>query len=107
MEKLKKYQKIILKTLEDYAAIKSPFMPEVENIVIVDTKHHHYQLLRLGWYQGSHVHYAVFHFDISDGKVWIQENRTDVDIKQELIEARILEEDIISGLQYPTLKASA
>ena len=40
MEKVKKYQKAILKVLEDYASITSPFMPDVENKVIIDTKNH-------------------------------------------------------------------
>ncbi|MEK7256555.1 MAG: element excision factor XisI family protein, partial [Bacteroidota bacterium] len=78
MEKVKKYQQAILKVLEYYAAIKSPFMPEVENKVVADTKNHHYQLVRMGWYKDRHVHYTVFHFDIVGSKVWIQENRTDV-----------------------------
>lgn len=105
MEKIKKYQQIILKLLEEYAAIKSPFMPDVENKVIADTKNHHYQLVRMGWYKDRHVHYTVFHFDItSDGKVWIQENRTDVKIDDELAIAGISPKDIVSGMQHPLLR---
>lgn len=104
MEKVKRYQQAILKILEEYAAIKSPFMPDVENKVIADTKNHHYQLVRIGWYKDRHVHYTVFHFDIVGGKIWIQENRTDVKIHEELEDAGIASEDIISGLQHPVLK---
>lgn len=104
MEKIKKYQKAILKVLEEYAAIKSPFMPEVENKIIADTQNHHYQLVRMGWYKDRHVHYTVFHFDILGGKVWIQENRTDVKIDEDLMAAGVSAEDILSGLQHPTLR---
>ena len=104
MEKVTRYQKAILKVLEEYAAIKSPFMPDVENKVIADTKNHQYQLIRMGWYKDRHVHYTVFHFDIVDGKVWIQENRTDVKIDEELIEAGVDPKDIVAGLQHPTLR---
>ena len=107
MEKVKKYQHIILRILNEYAAIKSPFMPEVENKVIADTKNHHYQLVRIGWYKDRHVHYTVFHFDIVDGKVWIQENRTDVRIDEELVEAGIAPKDIVSGMQHPVLREMA
>lgn len=107
MEKLKKYQEAILKILKEYVVINSPFMPEVENKVIADTKNHHYQLVRLGWYKDRHVHYTVFHFDILDGKVWIQENRTDVKIDEELVEAGVAAKDIVSGLQHPVLKTFA
>lgn len=82
-------------------------MPDVENKVIIDTKNHHYQLVRMGWYKDRHVHYTVFHFDILDGKVWIQENRTDVKIDQELIAAGIPSKDIYSGLQHPMMRALA
>jgi XisI protein len=104
MEKVKKYQKAILKVLNDYAAIKSPFMPNVENKVIADVKNHHYQLIRLGWHDDRHIHYTVFHFDIIDGKVWIQENRTDVRISEELIDAGISSKDIHSGLKSPKIQ---
>jgi hypothetical protein len=100
MEKIKKYQKAVQNVLNYYAAIKSPFMPEVENIVIEDTKKHHYQLQRMGWYQDSHVHYTVFHFEIKDGKVWVHENRTDVKIDEELAEAGVAAKDIASSLDY-------
>jgi XisI protein len=104
MEKMKKYQKAILEVLNYYAGIKSPFMPDVENKVIADTKNHHYQLVRMGWHDNQHVHYTVFHFDIIDKKVWIQENRTDVRISEELIETGIPAKDIVSGLKSPKLR---
>ena len=103
MEKIKKYQKALLQVLDYYAGIKSPFMPDVENKVIADTKNHHYQLQRIGWYQDRHVHYTVFHFEIRGNKVWVHENRTDVNIDAELIDAGIAPKDIVSGLDHPTL----
>ncbi len=107
MEKVKKYQNAILRVLKYYAAIKSPFMPDVENKVIVDPKNHHYQLVRIGWYKDRHVHYTVFHFEIKTGKIWIQENRTDVNVYEELTEAGVAPKDILSGLQHPALKKMA
>jgi len=105
MEKIKKYQKAILTILESYAAIQSPFMPDVANKVIADTQTHSYQLIRMGWYKERHIHYTVFHFDIMAGKIWIQENRTDVKIDEELLDVGIPRKDITSGLQHPTLRA--
>ena len=104
MEKIKKLQKAIVSVLEDYAAIKSPFMPDVENRIIADTKNHQYQLVRLGWYKDRHVHYTVFHFDIVNNQIWIQENRTDVKIDEELIAVGISPKDIVSGLQHPSMR---
>ncbi|MBN8684732.1 MAG: XisI protein [Chitinophagales bacterium] len=103
MDKVKKLQKAVLALLEQYAAIKSPFMPEVDNKIIADTKSHSYQLIRIGWYKDRHVHYTVFHFEISDGKIIIHENRTDIKVDEELIENGIDRKDIISGLQHPRM----
>jgi XisI protein len=101
MEKLKKYQKALLEILKYYASVKSPFMLDVDNKVISDTKNHHYQLQRIGWHQNSHVHYTVFHFEIRNNKVWVHENRTDVNIDAKLIESGIDAKDIMSGLDQP------
>ncbi len=80
-------------------------MPDVVNKVIADTKNHHYQLQRVGWYQDRHVHYTVFHFEICRNKIWVHENRTDVNIDAELIEAGISPKDILSGLDHPSVSA--
>ncbi|MDZ7876160.1 MAG: element excision factor XisI family protein [Saprospiraceae bacterium] len=52
-----------------------------------------------------HVHYTVFHFEIKGNKVWVHENRTDVNIEGELVDAGISLKDILSGLDHPTLTA--
>jgi hypothetical protein len=54
-----------------------------------------YQLIRVGWHEGKRIHYVVFHFDIINTKVWVQQNRTDLPIGEELKELGIPEEDIV------------
>jgi hypothetical protein len=44
---------------------------------------------------------AVLHFDIKDGKIWLQHNATDTDVGQELIEMGVAKEDIVLGLHPP------
>jgi len=39
--------------------------------------------------------------DIKDGKIWLQQNTTDIDVGQELIEMGIPQEDIVLGLHPP------
>lgn len=104
MAGIKKYHQALSSFLEYYASIKSPFMQEVENKIIIDNKSHQYQLLRLGWYKNKYVHYTVFHFEIKDKKVIIYENRTDLNIHAELQEVGILAKDIVSGMQHPSEK---
>lgn len=101
MQKIEKYEQIILSVLEEYKAIK-PFNEAIEKWVIADTEHHHYQLLYSGWQGMQFVHFIVFHFQIkSDGKVWLLVNQTDVKIAEELVERGIPKSDIVLGFQPP------
>jgi XisI protein len=47
------------------------------------------------------IYHTTMHFDIKDGKIWIQQNMTDVDVGQELVDLGVPKEDIILGLQPP------
>lgn len=101
MANTKKYQQIILQLLEEYAAIKSPFWPDVENQIVADTTRNHYQLVRIGWDEKKNfVHYTVFHFDLNDGKIWIQANNTDRKIADELVEMGVERSDIVLGFRF-------
>ncbi|MBK7937708.1 MAG: XisI protein [Lewinellaceae bacterium] len=102
MDKQLKYQKAILLLLEDYAKIKPSDWAGVQNQIIADRQNHHYQLVRLGWHEKEHIHYTVFHFDIIGGKVWVQENRTDLPIVDELSDLGIAPSDIVLGFQLPS-----
>ena len=99
MDKIKKYQKIILDILKEQAEIPVATMPKLEFQVISDKEHNHYQLVMTGWNQKDHFVYSVlFHFDIkSNGKIWILVNNTDILIAEELVERDVLKSDIVLG----------
>jgi hypothetical protein len=107
MDKVLKYQKALVSFLEDYAKIKPANLSEVENQVIVDSANHHYQLVRVGWENGKHVHYAVFYFDIIGDKVWVQQNRTDLPIGYELMDLSLAESDLVYAYLPASLRAAA
>jgi hypothetical protein len=104
MGKILKYQKIIRQLLEDYASIKPINWEDAEHQVIADEKSHHYQLVRMGWKHDRYYHYAIFHFDIRDGKVWVRQNRTDADIEAELIENGVAPGDIFVSYRMPVVE---
>lgn len=105
--KLKKYETIIIETLREYAEMFNQQRDGLVATLIVDKEGSHYQLLNSGWRKDEYQFYVIFHFDIKDGKVWVQENRTDVLIAQELVEKGIPKMDIVLGLQYPELRAES
>ena len=101
---LEKYEQIIIETLREYAELYNQQRDGIEAKVIIDKAEKHFQLLSYGWRKGDYQFYVIFHFDIINGKVWVQENRTDVLIDQELVEKGIPKKDIVLGLQIPELR---
>ena len=102
MEKVKKYQKIIIDYLSNYAKkSKLANMPDIENKVIADKERNSFQLLRIGWQENRYVFSVVFHFDIKDEKVWFQRNITERDVVDVLMEKGIPKEDIVLGFRPP------
>ena len=102
-DKVKKYQEII----QNFLAIQASYRSNkdgVETQIIADTINHHYQLLRIGWRNGRFVRGCRFHFDIKNDKVWIQENRTDIDVADELNEMGIPKSDIVIGFLSPKMR---
>lgn len=95
MAKPLKYAKAILQFLNDYAHVIPYGFKNVRNQVVADRKNRHYQLVRFGWQDNKHIHYTVFHFNIIDGKVWIQQNRTDLPIDEELEYMGIPKKDVV------------
>ncbi|AFY43434.1 XisI protein [Nostoc sp. FACHB-87] len=100
MDKLEQYRQSIQEILAKHSKYK-PQREEIENELIFDTMHDHYQLMRIGWNGLSRVYHTVIHFDIKNDKIWIQQNMTDVDLAQELLEMGVQKEDIVLGLQPP------
>lgn len=108
MDKLiDKYRTIIVQTLRNYAEVPAANaqMLEVEEQLILDTEHDHYQILTIGWENGRRVYYPVFHVDIKNNKVWIQENATDFDIVGSFEEQGIAKSDIVLAFQAPHKRA--
>lgn len=99
MERIEKYQEIIIGYLQEYANTFTGAPAKVENLVIVDKEHHHYLLLRVGWHRKKFIHFCLFHFDIKDEKVWIQQNETEELVGDELVSRGIRKEDIVLGFQ--------
>lgn len=100
MANLEHYRQCIQTVLTKHGNFK-PQRGDVEAELIFDTTHDHYQLIYVGWDRLSRVYHSVIHFDIKDGKIWIQQNMTDVDLAQELLEMGVAKDDIVLGLQPP------
>jgi len=95
METLK--QQIVIDFLEEYARIRYANGPELEQQVIADRERNHFQLVSVGWHEGRFIHEVVFHLDIKGGKIFIQQNWSDLRLVNELTARGVAPEDIALG----------
>jgi len=103
MEKIEMYRNFIKNILTDYAAYK-PSYGEIEVQVVCDTENNHYQLVRVGWDNKQRVYGCFIHLDIKDNKIWIQQNVTEIDIGQELVDLGVPKDDIVVGFHPPYMR---
>jgi hypothetical protein len=107
MDKIEKYQNLIVHLLEQQAAPhQKAAKGEMQEQVIVDTQHHHFQWLTIGWDSDEeYKNYINIHFTIKpDGKIWLMENNTEIRIAEELVHLGVPREDIVLGFQPPSAR---
>lgn len=100
MDKVAKYRQAIQTLLSDYVRPEIS-NSEVEVQLIFDDKRDHYQWMDIGWKGATRIYSCIVHLDIRDGKVWLQQNLTDQDPAEDLVEMGVAREDIVLGLQPP------
>ncbi len=100
MDKIEKYREFIKQILTNHAEL-SPGNDTVKPELIYDNENNHYQLIYVGWEGNKRVFGPVMHFDIIDGKIWIQYNGTEEYVAQTLVEKGVPKSDIVIGFHSP------
>ena len=95
MEKIEKYQAAIMEVMNSYACEREVSAEGLEFETIADIPHNRYQLVLMGWQDGERIYHLLFHLDIINGKIWIQEDATETGIANLLVEKGIAKKDII------------
>jgi len=103
MDKLEKYRIYIKQMIMEHAKFCSS-EDDIDVQLIFDTEHDHYQLLDVGWQNKKRIHSCFLHFDIKDGKIWIQHNGTEDHIAYDLVAKGVPKEDIVLGFHAPNLR---
>ena len=109
MDKITHYQNVILDYLARYNEETAGNNPEemVSRRIIADREHNSFQLLSVGW-RGSHYIFGpIFHFDIIDGKIWMQCNNTEREVVDELMANGVDRLDIVLGFLPPNVRPYA
>jgi hypothetical protein len=71
---------------------------------IFDTERDHYQLVYVGWHGSDRVYGVVLPVDIQDGKIWVQQDGTEIGIAQKLIDLGVPSSDIAIGCDPPRMR---
>ena len=103
MADLNNYRQAIQQLLTEYADLVSS-NEEIEAQIIIDTQADHYQLIYIGWQNKRRIFGPVMHFDIKDGKVWIQWNGTEEDVGEWLVKKGVPRHDIVVGFHPPYIR---
>lgn len=102
MDKIEKYQNIIIRYLQDYnAETGGNKAGEVNRRILIDKENKSYQLLSTGWKGDHYIFGPIFHFDIINGKIWMQCNNTEREVVDEFMEAGVDRHDIVLGFLSP------
>jgi hypothetical protein len=105
MEKLDRYRTVIHNLLAEYRDFfrQSP-EKDVETEVVSDDANGQYLLIRVGWRGETRVLRALFYLRLKDGKVWIEEDRTQEGVANELVRAGVPQGDIVLAFNPPLLR---
>ena len=98
MDKLKKYRDIIIQFLNHYnKETNGSASTPIERRILIDRENNSFQLLSTGWYESHYIFGPIFHFDIINGKIWMQCNNTEWEVVDELMAAGVDRQDIVLG----------
>ncbi len=103
MANLEKYRECIRQLLTEYAQ-RTASNDEIETQTIFDLEKDHYQLINIGWQNKRRVFGPVMHFDIKNGKIWIQWNGTEEDVGEKLAAMGVPKHDIVVGFHPPYMR---
>jgi XisI protein len=102
MDKIELYQNAILHFFNHYLSeMGNNEKSDVKYRILADREHNSYQLLSLGWAGKQYVFGPLFHFDIINGKIWMQCNNTEREVVDELVADGVQPQDIVLGFIPP------
>ncbi|MDJ0619532.1 MAG: XisI protein [Calothrix sp. MO_192.B10] len=105
-EKLEKYRRVIQKILTEYyemTVAQTPTSAEIEasDRIAFDEKHDQYLWFRFGWQEKQRIQHIIMYLCIKNGKIWVEEDATNLCVVDDLLAAGIPQTDIVLGFHHP------
>lgn len=107
MDKLEQYRNAIKKILTEYyettntQVIKDAGV-EVSDRLAFDEKRDQYLWFRFGWDDKKQIQYIIIYLCIKNGKVWVEQDATNLCVVDDLLSAGIPQADIVLGFHHPS-----
>jgi len=98
MDRVSEYRQIICQFLKDFSK------DDPDARLIFDKERDRYLVLHSGWRNDYRFYGCAIHLDLIDGKVWIQQNSTEVMVDQDLEKLGVSPKDIILGFRSPEVR---
>ncbi|MBW4595104.1 MAG: XisI protein [Brasilonema angustatum HA4187-MV1] len=110
MDILSQYRSIIQETIKKYYDLTNSqpvntTESKISDRLILDEQRHQYLWLRCGWDDKKRVQHIILYLQIQNGKIWVEEDNTDLGIVDDLLAAGIPKTDIILGFHHPSKRA--
>lgn len=107
MDKLESYRNAIKKILNQY--YEMTLQPthvfndvEVSDRLAFDEIRDQYLWFRFGWDDKKQVQHIIIYLCIKNGKVWVEEDATNLCVVDDLLAAGISKNDIVLGFHHPS-----
>ncbi len=99
MDKLTRYRECIDEIMKRHSRPHIADGSEVQ--YITDIENDHYQIVHAGWNQKERLYGCLVHVHIKNGKIWIQQDGTEVGVAEELVKLGVPKEDIVLAYHPP------
>jgi XisI protein len=104
MDRITQFRQAILSVIEDYIAefTKQTSLNDVQFEPIIDNENQRFQLLTVGWHNSQRIHSLIFHMDIINDKIWIQNDNLEYSVAERLVDRGISKKDIVLAYFSPS-----
>ncbi len=108
MDRVTEYREIIKRLLCEREKIAQTVLPEnLEVRCFFDEERGQYALVTVGWMKNKRISGNTLFLTLRGEKIWVEEDRTDAPIADDLAAAGVPPRDIVLAFQSPATRVTA
>jgi hypothetical protein len=105
MDKLTQYRSLIQKLLTEYRQLGKSQLDESTDRLAFDLERDEYLWFQSGWRGKERVRHITVYLRIVNGKIWVEEDMTNLCVVDDLLAAGVPKQDIVLGFQHPSKRS--